>query len=414
MLLAPVVVSFALYWKAVTVDGGWLDTADDRALLDGVRSASPFASLSELHGLHFIPAMRFVYLVMYALFGTEWTPYGVALVLSHGLLGTSIAALVYRFGRSWLAALAVVLPLITSWALSSGVLTSFVYVTIYPIVCLIVLAPILVERYVRQPSWPVTATLFVMLAWSIFTLLSSLLLFITVGLFYVGFRYVYDVLGVGVDLRALVGRRDGVLLGVAGLALGLYALAYSSALASIGWRLPVEMDMCQETYAYPQLDRFLYVLTFGYFGFVSQGGFGYLPADELGNWHYVGGGVTLLAIGLAGLVVFRRSAAREQRVAALVIGGFLVLALIGSAMVMSGRSCVQLWHMRYSVYTLACVACAVGVLLGRLLTGAPKRVAPVLGLVVLVVAALLTYDNVQFVLSSPWLVKRAPGFLLGS
>jgi hypothetical protein len=67
--------------------------------------------------------------------------------------------------------------------------------------------------------------------------------------------------------------------------------------------------------------------------------------------------------------------------------------------------------MRYSVYTLAFVACAVGVALGRITSGLPKGAASIVSVVLVAVALLVTYQNVQTVLASPWMVQRAPGFL---
>ncbi len=411
LLLLPIVISFLLHWKAIAIDGGWLEISDDRAMLDVARAEPTLRGLLHLHGLHFHPTIRLVMLAMFTLFGTAWTPYGIALVLSHGLLGASVAAVIYRFGRSAVATAAVVLPLTVSWSLSSGVLTSFVYFNIYLLVCLIVLTPILVEQYARASPWRGAALLFAALTWSIFTILSGLLTYIATIVFHLGLKYTSGPSEGRARRFFTVTRRDLLLCCVIVVSLALYALAYSTELASVGWRLPVEMGLCEETTHPPAVDRYLYILSFGYFGFIARFGFGFLPTDEIG-WHrYVYALITVLLLAASLLVVaLPRVFSTSVRSAAVIVAGFVLLAMIAAAMVASGRSCVQLWHMRYNAYILASVTCAVGIVLGRILTGLPRGAALIASAVLIALSLLLTYHNVQAVLTSPWLVNRAPGF----
>ncbi len=412
LLLVPIAASFLLYWKAIAVDGGWLATADDRAMLEHARQDLGLGGLLELHGLHFVPAMRLTFLVMLALFGTAWTPYGVVLVLSHGLLGAAVAAAVYWFGRSWPAALGIALPLTVSWSLSSGVLTSFVYVNIYLLIGVLVLVPVLVDWYLSTSSKTALTLLFLALSWCIFTLLSGLLAYIAAAIFYAGLKYTSDETGAGLRGVFTVTRRDLGMLGVVVVSLGLYGLAYGSELYAVGGRLPIEMGFCEETMHLSPLDRYLYVLAFGYFGFVSNGGFGFLPTDEI-DWHrFIYGGVTVVLLVASTITVFlARWLSPSVRSTAAVVAGFVLLAMIAAGMVTSGRSCIQLWHMRYNAYALIFVGCAIGVLIGQIVKASPRRVSMVISAALLALSLFVTYQNVQVVLASPWMVERAPGFL---
>jgi hypothetical protein len=130
----------------------------------------------------------------------------------------------------------------------------------------------------------------------------------------------------------------------------------------------------------------------------------------IGAWRYLAAGGSLLAILLAlGVAIFGRSLSMATRSAAVAIAGCLVVALLAAVLVTAGRSCLQFWHMRYSFYMTAFVSCAVGVLLGLVLNALPRWIGPVLAAALLVGAAAVTYQNVQVVLASDWLVKRAPG-----
>ena len=87
------------------------------------------------------------------------------------------------------------------------------------------------------------------------------------------------------------------------------------------------------------------------------------------------------------------------------------MAVATAGMVTAGRTCVQLWHMRYSFYTVTFITCAAGVLFGLILKALPRWIGPVLAVALLVLSVNLGYDNVNFVLTSSWLVNRTPGFV---
>ena len=188
LLLVPMAISFALYWKVVAVDGGWLETSDDQMMLAGIRDNFRASNLLALHGLHFVPAMRLTYVILYALFGMWWTPYGVFLVFTHGLLAASVGIFVYRFSRSLAAALAVMIPFVTSWSLSSGVITSFIYSTLYVVVSLMLLSAVLVDLFVKRHSIGYALLLFLAVTWCSFTIISGTPIYMIVFMFYVGLK----------------------------------------------------------------------------------------------------------------------------------------------------------------------------------------------------------------------------------
>ncbi len=412
LLLIPIAVSVALYWKVIAVDAGWLAVSDDAAMLARVRDNPTFAGLQELHGLHFVPAMRLTFLVMYSLFGVAWTPYGVVLVLTHGLLASSIGLFVYRFSRSWPAALAVALPVVTAWSLSSGVLTSFAYAPLYLLVSLMILAAVLVDHHLQQPS-TIGAVLLALIAfWCIATILSGAIVYVLIAVFYVGLKIARSDRPSWLGRVFALERGDIPVIGLLAASLLVYAAGYATQLQAVGWKLPVEMAFCQEDVPLSNVDRFLYVFSYGYVGAINQGGFTFLPTF-IGGWRYLAAGGSVVAIVAAlGVALFGTSLSTTTRSAAVAIAGCLIVALLAAVLVTAGRSCLQFWHMRYSFYMTAFVSCAVGVLLGLVLNALPRRVEPVLAAAMLVGSVVVAYQNVQMVQASDWLVKRAPGFML--
>lgn len=428
LLLVPMAISFALYWKVVAVDGGWLEAADDQIIIESIRNDLRASSLLALHGLHFVPAMKLTYLVLYILFGTWWTPYGVLLVFTHGLLAASVGIFVYRFSRSLPAALAVTIPYVTSWSLSSGVLTSFVYAPIYVVGSLMLLSAVLVDLFVKRRSIGYALLIFLAVLWASFTIISGTPIYMIVGMFYVGLKLaelrsgtvgsgiagLLDIKGLLAGIKRLIDRRDVVFCGLVLLSVALYALVYGYVLSSVGWKLPTEMEMCQEDVPLPLVDRLLYVLSFGYVGTFMLSGVLYLPVS-FGEWRFVAAGVTAAGIVAAlGVVLASSAIGVAGRSAAVAIAACLIMAVLTAAMVTTGRSCVQLWHMRYSFYTVTFITCAAGVLFGLILKALPRWISPILAVALLVVSVNLGHDNYVFVQTSSWLVNRKPGFLVGS
>ena len=215
-------------------------------------------------------------------------------------------------------------------------------------------------------------------------------------------------------IKGLLDRRDVIFCGLVLLSVALYALVYGYVLSSAGWKLPTEMEMCQEDVPLPLVDRLLYVLSFGYMGTFMLSGVLYLPVS-FGEWRFVAAGVTAAGIVAAlGVLLASSSIGVAGRSAAVAIAACLIMAVVTAAMVTTGRSCVQLWHMRYSFYTVTFITCAAGVLFGLILQALPRWISPMLAVALLVVAVNLGHDNYIFVQTSSWLVNRKPGFILGT
>ena len=160
------------------------------------------------------------------------------------------------------------------------------------------------------------------------------------------------------------------------------------------------MEMCQEDVPLPLVDRMLYVLSFGYMGTFMLSGVLYLPGqlrrvalrrgrrDRRGHRRRARRAARQPSIGVAG------------RSAAVAIAACLIMAVVTAAMVTTGRSCVQFWHMRYSFYTVTFITCAAGVLFGVVLQALPRWISPMLAVALLVVAVNLGHDNYMFVQTS--------------
>ena len=113
----------------------------------------------------------------------------------------------------------------------------------------------------------------------------------------------------------------------------------------------------------------------------------------------------LLAGAVCALLAARPALIRHRRATA-IFATCVLMGVAGAAMLIAGRSCVALWHMRYNGYAIVAFASAAGLLLGVLLNLLPGRLRPVLSVLLLVGALWVTVLNAQAVQVTHYMAGR--------
>ena len=131
--------------------------------------------------------MRLTYVILYALFGMWWTPYGVFVVFTHGLLAASVGIFVYGSADPWLQR-SPSRSRSSHPRPSSGVITSFIYATLYVVVSLMLLSAVLVDLFVKRRSLGYALLTFLAITWCSFTIISGTPIYMIVFMFYVGLK----------------------------------------------------------------------------------------------------------------------------------------------------------------------------------------------------------------------------------
>jgi len=407
LLVVPLAISGVLYWPVISVDAGWLFVRDSQLFLRHPTGSFHLGELVRFVGNHFVPVSHLTYTAMHALFGTWWAPWGVVAVVCHALLISSVAAVIYRFGGSLVAALAITLPLTTAWTLSSGVLTNFTHALIAVQMALIVMAPFLADRYLERSSGPRLAALFVASLLALFISIPGLLFYPAAVVSYVGLRAV----GSEVASRRMVfgrpNRRDAAFAVALATSAVIYGALYWIALEANGWRTPVGNDLCVDTSGLSPFGRLQHILAYAYSGtFLTQVGSGRLGHPE-SPWPAVAGVTTLVLLtGSAFALLSSQSALVRRRRVAVIFATCVLMGVAGAAMLVAGRSCVALWHMRYNGYSVVFMAAAGGILLGVLLNRLHGRLRPFLSVALLVGAVWVMLLNAQAVKATTFLAER--------
>lgn len=131
LFVIALVMTTYYYGTHALTDYGYLYISDDATLISRTCSQIWGVDLLRSHVDHIMAVPVLYYKVIFGLVGFSWKTYGTILLISHTILAWLVAHIIFMVGRSFIAAVAVMLPFATSLNLLLGPLDGFNHTSLY-------------------------------------------------------------------------------------------------------------------------------------------------------------------------------------------------------------------------------------------------------------------------------------------